>query len=410
MRYVNCTPSPARTAPGDSERGAVAVIVALLVVALFGLGALVIDVGMVYQEKSELQSAADAAAIALAYDCLTKDTTTACTTNSTTQGQAQFFVDANSTDDTTDVLDIVWGKDGDDVPTVTVSVGTRSDDGGDEIDFVLAPVLGTDSTTVYAQATARWGVPSDLEPSPFAVGLCDWENATNKGDDYGLTVEPRITLRVEASVPLHCVEEDLTGLLGEVGGLLCPPACVLPPELSDDALGGFSYLRSNGNCDPVIIDGYAEQEIGVNDGLDLLATLDTLGCVLEDLLFSDYLIVPIFDVVNDGNDPPGACPTAQTLGLPYCYRIYGYSAFRMADFDSDVLGDVLGVDFDLLMSTLGVDLGGLSVILNILGIGGVTGVVPFLDGNFDKVVLQDYNGAIDPNANDLGLTTVQLTG
>ena len=53
------------------ERGVVAVLVGLLIGGvLLGLGALVIDVGQLYQERAQLQNGADAAAIAVAKSCI----------------------------------------------------------------------------------------------------------------------------------------------------------------------------------------------------------------------------------------------------------------------------------------------------------------------------------------------------
>ncbi len=53
------------------ERGAVAIIVAVLIGGgvLTGMGALVIDVGQLFQERGELQNGADAAAIGVAKSC-----------------------------------------------------------------------------------------------------------------------------------------------------------------------------------------------------------------------------------------------------------------------------------------------------------------------------------------------------
>ena len=46
------------------EQGAIAPITALLMVALFGFGALVVDVGMFQLKRRQLQQATDAAALA----------------------------------------------------------------------------------------------------------------------------------------------------------------------------------------------------------------------------------------------------------------------------------------------------------------------------------------------------------
>lgn len=53
-----------RTRPDD--RGVASIVVGMSVVLLFGMVALVVDVGQLYQTKSELQNAADAAALAAA--------------------------------------------------------------------------------------------------------------------------------------------------------------------------------------------------------------------------------------------------------------------------------------------------------------------------------------------------------
>jgi len=50
------------------ETGAIAIVVALSLVALLGLTALVVDLGLLYHTKRELQTAADAAALAAAWE------------------------------------------------------------------------------------------------------------------------------------------------------------------------------------------------------------------------------------------------------------------------------------------------------------------------------------------------------
>ena len=53
------------------ERGAIGIIVAALLGfgVLTGMGALVVDVGQLYQERAELQNGADAAALGVAKSC-----------------------------------------------------------------------------------------------------------------------------------------------------------------------------------------------------------------------------------------------------------------------------------------------------------------------------------------------------
>jgi Flp pilus assembly protein TadG len=51
----------------ESERGLVAIIVAICLIMLLGFGAFAVDVGFLYMKKNELQNAADAAALAGAF-------------------------------------------------------------------------------------------------------------------------------------------------------------------------------------------------------------------------------------------------------------------------------------------------------------------------------------------------------
>ncbi|WP_033345363.1 pilus assembly protein TadG-related protein [Catenuloplanes japonicus] len=57
--------------PRRRDRGAVAVLVSMMITSgmVFGLGALTVDVGLIYAERAQLQTAADAAAIAVAKVC-----------------------------------------------------------------------------------------------------------------------------------------------------------------------------------------------------------------------------------------------------------------------------------------------------------------------------------------------------
>lgn len=58
-----------KRADPDNERGAVAVIVALLMVVLLGFTAMVIDVAAMYWEKAQLRNGVDAAALGIAQQC-----------------------------------------------------------------------------------------------------------------------------------------------------------------------------------------------------------------------------------------------------------------------------------------------------------------------------------------------------
>ena len=76
MRTVNRfvrLDQPDRAPDALRDEGVVLVWVALMLVVLVGMGALVIDIGALYVEKRELQNGADAAALAVARDCVEGD-------------------------------------------------------------------------------------------------------------------------------------------------------------------------------------------------------------------------------------------------------------------------------------------------------------------------------------------------
>ena len=62
----------------DNEKGAVSVIVAILLVTLLGFVAIAVDVGVIYSERAQLQSGADASAIAVAQKCAKNTADTQC--------------------------------------------------------------------------------------------------------------------------------------------------------------------------------------------------------------------------------------------------------------------------------------------------------------------------------------------
>ena len=148
------------------ERGAVAVITALSMVVLLGFVALAVDVGAMYEERAELQSAADAAALAVAQDC-TKGLP--CTPDATLP-RAREYAAKNVRDGSVNVLapEIVGN-------TVKVKVATRQADGTGALALSFAPILGIDSAKVGATATTQWGLPQKGPAIlPIALSPCDF--------------------------------------------------------------------------------------------------------------------------------------------------------------------------------------------------------------------------------------------
>lgn len=132
------------TERSDRERGAVAVVVALLMVPLIGFTALAIDVASMWSQQQRLQVASDASALAVAQDCARNNCGQPLTT-------AQGLTDANfGTGATARIL----------TPSLSPSTGTVQVSATTNSHFLFAPVLGFSSHTVGAVSTAAWGAPS----------------------------------------------------------------------------------------------------------------------------------------------------------------------------------------------------------------------------------------------------------
>ncbi len=131
------------------ERGAVAVMVALMLVVLLGMLALVMDLGRMIAIRREMVNAADAAALAAAQQCALNN------------GTAAAIAAANATAALNDAVTpgtIVFNPScrpaltAPGPRTVTVTYERT-------IDFFVAPILGFDTGTITAEATATWSAP-----------------------------------------------------------------------------------------------------------------------------------------------------------------------------------------------------------------------------------------------------------
>jgi Flp pilus assembly protein TadG len=140
-----------------SERGAVAVIVALLAVALLVMGALVVDFGMAYVNKNRAQEAADAGALAAgkvyadakAY-CSGTTVQTADPLPANALAAAEEMRAANMPDTPPGALSVTC-PDADGAVTITYSVAAKSPVG------LGALVSGEDHIDLERHATVKWG-------------------------------------------------------------------------------------------------------------------------------------------------------------------------------------------------------------------------------------------------------------
>jgi Flp pilus assembly protein TadG len=255
----------------DSERGASAVVLSLLMVPMLGFAAIAVDVGALYAERARLQVAADAAALAVAQDC----SRGACGDMLAT---AQSLITANDGEGSA-AFPVLSS----DPLSVTVTGSTPKE-------HWFAPIIGHDSTAVTATATVGWGAPSGgTAVLPLTFSWCSFLAQTKGGLP---STETQQTIMFSKSDGIG----DCTG----------PSGNVVP--------GGFGFVEPDaGSCHAT---HSLDQQLMSSTGVSL-----PKGCSKTD--FDAWLgrtvLLPLFD--EYGGTGSGAW-----------YRVYGYAAFRLTGY------------------------------------------------------------------------------
>ncbi|MGY2745473.1 pilus assembly protein TadG-related protein [Pseudarthrobacter sp. O4] len=172
---------------GPGERGAISVLVAILMVTLLGFTALAVDVGMLYAERTQLRNGADSAAFAIAQKCARNLNDADC---STTSALARDLASSNAGDGKSNISSLVLDKA---AGTVTVTAGAQ--EAGKEpnrVSLFFARVFGLNDAEVTAGASVHWGRPvAGPLPFPLAFSICqvkyhvdgDLQQLQSHGDD-----------------------------------------------------------------------------------------------------------------------------------------------------------------------------------------------------------------------------------
>ena len=254
----------------SDDRGAVAVLVALIMVPLLVCTALVIDMGAGYVRKRQLQNAADAAVLAVAQDCAAGT----CGSISTT---ATNYTNQNVPGVTATATPVLIG-------TSSARVTTSS-----VVNFSFAPVIGVNQQTVTATATATWGTPvGGTAVLPLAFSWCAFNAQANGGIPAPVT-----------PYKIYTSKGDGTTCHGPSG---------------NDVPGGFGWL----DIDP----GSA---CSTTTSLSNIVTSNTGNAQpCSDSFFTSQLnktvLLPVYDSYT-GNGNNGS------------YHIYAYAAFHLTDFN-----------------------------------------------------------------------------
>lgn len=260
------------------EQGAVAIMVGLAAVALLGFGAVVVDAGALYAEKAELQTGADAAALAIAERCAGD----AC---GDVWALAQTLVDANASDEVAAVTDINLTSN-----RVVVDVATATTAGGSGLRHWFAPLLGFDETAVTATAAADWGgLLAGTAIVPLAISWCSFEEHTGGG------------------VPSSEIEQTITYL--DDGGAGChgPSGQVIP--------GGFGWLETDTDA----CGATSSSQDAQTQGKPGVSTPGTCAPVDFAALQNEVVLLPIFE-------------DAGGTGNSGWFKIHGYAAFQVTGY------------------------------------------------------------------------------
>jgi Flp pilus assembly protein TadG len=255
----------------SDERGATAVVFALLLVPMLGFAAIAVDIGSLYAERARLQVAADAAAIAVAQDC----SRGACGDMLAT---ARAMVTANDGDASTaqPVLDNA---------PLSVTVTGRT-----PVQHWFAPVIGHDATGVSATATVGWGAPSGgTAVLPLTFSWCEFSQMTGGGLPSGTTVRTIYFTKTSGT----------TGCTG-------PSHNIVP--------GGFAYLDTpSGKCEAASARAERSYSSTGNSVPSDCSTADFSAWIGQTVL------LPLFE-------------ESGATGSNAWYRVYGYAAFRLTGF------------------------------------------------------------------------------
>ena len=293
------------------DDGVILVWVALMMVVLVGMGALVIDIGALYVERRELQNGADAAALAVAQDCVEGD----CGSGGGST-RAQQYANLNANDGTSALdpstpcgvgpgLTACSGSAPGGVSGATgwvrVGTSTKTSDGSSEVSFLLAPIISSlTGKTVKASAVAAWGPPQEASTLPFTFSVCEFWNLVPEGVPEGEDF-PENTVTVYSKAGGGPNNEIV-------------PECDSRSPSGGTVEGGFGWLDvSGGSCSAQLSIGDTITGPG-NPGNDNL--LKRAPCS-ESLIRGKTVLLPLFGSVSG-------------TGSNATYTIAGFTGFTIS--------------------------------------------------------------------------------
>lgn len=226
----------------NGERGGIAVIVAILMVALLGFAAISIDVARLYAERAQLQNGSDAAALMMAQKCAKNGADLNC---STTSPLAADLANNNAIDNRSNVKSIALDKIN---RAITVTAGANeAGSSPNSVSLFFAGVLGIPSAEVSASSSVRWGSPVEgTIIFPLAFSVCQVSGMV----DGAAQLLQNHSADANADCPLGPAGKTVPGGFGwttqnsgQCGGLV---------NLAINQSGGATGNDGPSNCDAIL--------------------------------------------------------------------------------------------------------------------------------------------------------------
>jgi hypothetical protein len=333
---------------GRDDRGAIGVLVGVLMGGgvLLGIGALVVDVGQLYQERAELQNGADAGALATARTCVVPV--------NCDPARADRYANWNAKDGVS-AVDLVCGRDdrgvlpscpgstgsvtdcsaapASGINYVDVHTSTRTKDGSTLLPPMFARALLGNSaypgSTVRACARALWGPPTPTTTTPITtlaltISQCEWWVATG-GTPSGPASNP-VYAPPYAPNPDKSFDQVLR-LHGKTTGT-CPGG-----PAGSDGPGMFGWVYdATGDCSAVISGSTYSSKPGVAAGHACQQKLD------DSWRNKTMVFIPVYGSVS-GNGANGTYTLAGFAAFVVTgYHVPGFTASDWLDSTQDCNG------------------------------------------------------------------------
>jgi hypothetical protein len=235
MRWIT-TRLRACFARGADERGASAIVTALLLTVFLGCVAVVVDVGMLHVERAQLQNGADTAALSVAYSCGQSIGSADC---QATAASAAQLSNSNSLDHLSHISELKIDTTAGTVHVKNVAQQPGRDTGSIALSF--AQVFGIQEAAVSAEASAIWGNPvAGLTPFPIVFSECEIKGTTNL---------QLVRFRKQGSFSPGCLGGPPGGFgnLDQVGS-----KCEASVDINNTASGSSTGNGIPANCDDLL--------------------------------------------------------------------------------------------------------------------------------------------------------------